>query len=85
MHDVATLPDALVLGFGAQKPKNMTADVAANLSPTGDLQEAASQLFALLHMLDIRAMRENKVLAIMPIPDIGLGEAINDRLRRAAR
>ena len=84
VHDVANLPDALVLGFGPEAPKNMTTDVAANLSPTGALHEAASQLFALLHMLDARAVRENKVLAVMPIPDTGLGEAINDRLRRAA-
>jgi L-threonylcarbamoyladenylate synthase len=53
---------------------------AANLSPTGDLHEAARNLFALLHRLDETAHR----IAVAPIPDTGLGEAINDRLRRAA-
>jgi L-threonylcarbamoyladenylate synthase len=52
-----------------------------NLSPTGDLKEAAAHLFAFLRMLDLP---EYKAIAVMPIPEIGLGVAINDRLRRAA-
>lgn len=51
-----------------------------NLSPTGDLHEAARNLFAMLHQLDAEAER----IAVAPIPDTGLGEAINDRLKRAA-
>ncbi len=51
-----------------------------NLSPTGDLVEAASKLFAMLRALDARY----KQIAVAPIPDTGLGEAINDRLQRAA-
>lgn len=51
-----------------------------NLSPTGDLVEAAAKLFAVLRALDARYER----IAVAPIPDSGLGEAINDRLRRAA-
>lgn len=52
-----------------------------NLSPRGDLAEAAANLFAALRRLDHSgAMR----LAVMPIPEHGLGAAINDRLRRAA-
>ncbi len=51
-----------------------------NLSPTGDLREAARNLFAMLHALDAKAAR----IAVAPIPAHGLGEAINDRLRRAA-
>ena len=51
-----------------------------NLSPTGDLREAARNLFAMLHALDATAER----IAVAPIPAHGLGEAINDRLRRAA-
>ncbi|MCC5972843.1 MAG: threonylcarbamoyl-AMP synthase [Rubellimicrobium sp.] len=52
-----------------------------NLSPSGDLTEAAANLFRLLHRLDeIRAGR----IAVAPIPERGLGRAINDRLRRAA-
>jgi L-threonylcarbamoyladenylate synthase len=52
-----------------------------DLSPSGDLQEAASHLFAFLHRLD--AMGATRV-AVAPIPAHGLGEAILDRLARAA-
>ncbi len=52
-----------------------------NLSPTGDLNEAAANLFAMLHELDSPGI---KGIAVMPIPETGLGIAINDRLRRAA-
>ncbi|MEO8759208.1 MAG: L-threonylcarbamoyladenylate synthase [Devosia sp.] len=51
-----------------------------NLSPGGDLREAARNLFAMLHELDTTAQN----IAIAPIPHTGLGEAINDRLKRAA-
>ncbi len=53
----------------------------ANLSPSGDLVEAASRLFDLLH--DADASPKSRI-AIAPVPDEGLGAAINDRLRRAA-
>jgi len=65
--------DELFLGFGA-----MVCDL--NLSPTGDLAEAAANLFGHLHALDA----QGKPIAVAPIPDHGLGAAINDRLRRAA-
>jgi L-threonylcarbamoyladenylate synthase len=52
-----------------------------NLSPTGDLVEAAANLFAALRALDATGAA---VIAVMPIPETGLGESINDRLRRAA-
>ena len=52
-----------------------------NLSPSGDLAEAAANLFAALRALDAAGA---SAIAVMPIPDDGLGEAINDRLRRAA-
>lgn len=63
------------LGFGS-------GDVAGdlNLSPGGDLAEAAMNLFAMLRALDARFDH----IAVAPIPDHGLGEAINDRLGRAA-
>jgi L-threonylcarbamoyladenylate synthase len=51
-----------------------------NLSPSGDLHEAARNLFSMLHQLDAIATR----IAVAPIPETGLGEAVNDRLRRAA-
>ncbi len=66
--------DEVLLGFGP-------VEAALNLSPSGDLTEAASRLFACLHTLD--AMGAAKI-AVSPIPDHGLGAAINDRLRRAA-
>ncbi|MBE8191827.1 MAG: threonylcarbamoyl-AMP synthase [Alphaproteobacteria bacterium] len=72
--------DMLLLGFGADAP----ADVADNLSETGDLCEATANLFACLHKLDLQAQAENKHIGVMPIPHHGLGEAINDRLSRAA-
>ena len=52
-----------------------------NLSPSGDLAEAASHLFGYMRQLDVP---EHKGIAVMLIPDSGIGEAINDRLRRAA-
>lgn len=69
-------PDELLLGFGP------VADAALNLSPSGDLREAAANLFAHLHALDARA--DGRGIAVSPVPDHGLGLAINDRLRRAA-
>ena len=62
------------LGFG-----DVVGDVS--LSATGDLKEAAARLFALLHEADANAVQW---IAVAPIPDAGLGRAINDRLRRAA-
>jgi len=52
-----------------------------NLSARGDLAEAAANLFGYLRALDAKLARS---IAVMPIPNDGLGEAINDRLRRAA-
>jgi len=68
-------PGEAYLGFGPGAP-----DGALNLSPSGDLAEAAANLFAYLRRLDEAAER----IAVAPIPADGLGEAINDRLRRAA-
>jgi L-threonylcarbamoyladenylate synthase len=52
-----------------------------NLSPSGNVREAAANLFAMLRELDASDCR---CIAVMPIPEHDLGEAINDRLRRAA-
>jgi L-threonylcarbamoyladenylate synthase len=57
------------------------ASVVRNLSSAGDLNEAAAHLFAMLRELDASGCA---TIAVMPIPDHGLGEAINDRLYRAA-
>ncbi|MBV8976560.1 MAG: threonylcarbamoyl-AMP synthase [Alphaproteobacteria bacterium] len=66
----------VLLGFGPEAPSKVT-----NLSAGGDLKEAAANLFAMLRALDASGA---KAIAVMPVPDTGLGEAINDRLRRAA-
>ena len=58
------------------------AGIMLNLSWSGDLREAAANLFSALRTLDAAGA---KAIAVMPIPEQGLGEAINDRLRRAAR
>jgi L-threonylcarbamoyladenylate synthase len=54
---------------------------ALNLSPSGDLSQAAARLFSCLRAADAL---DPAVIAVAPIPGGGLGEAINDRLRRAA-
>lgn len=63
----------LLLGFGP-------VECDLNLSRAGDLVEAAAGLFGALHALDARGAP----IAVSPIPETGLGRAINDRLRRAA-
>ena len=55
--------------------------VMRNLSEAGDLHEAARNLFSMLHELDAVGAG---VIAVAPVPEVGLGEAINDRLQRAA-
>ncbi|MBU6505930.1 MAG: threonylcarbamoyl-AMP synthase [Alphaproteobacteria bacterium] len=72
-------PDEALLAFGDPL---LGAAVTFNLSPTRDLTEAAANLFAALRALD---QARFKAIAVMPIPETGLGAAINDRLRRAAR
>ncbi|GLV20673.1 threonylcarbamoyl-AMP synthase [Sphingobium sp. TomMM35A] len=66
--------DEYLIGFGLM-PCNL------NLSPDADVQEAAANLFAALHVADASAASH---IAVAPIPDEGIGVAINDRLRRAA-
>ncbi|MDC0196196.1 L-threonylcarbamoyladenylate synthase [Gammaproteobacteria bacterium] len=65
-----------VIGFGPDSPHS-----ALNLSSTGDLIEAAANLFNFMHKLNKPGA---KPIAVMPIPEVGLGLAINDRLRRSA-
>ena len=67
-------PDEYLIGFGS-----VPGD--ASLSPSGDLDEAAARLFDLLHQAD---ESDRPRIAVAPVPDEGLGAAINDRLRRAA-
>jgi L-threonylcarbamoyladenylate synthase len=72
-------PEEALLAFGPAPPEG--AAVVLNLSPAGDLAEAAANLFAHLRALDRPGL---KAIAVMPLPEAGLGAAINDRLRRAA-
>ena len=75
-------PDEALLGFGPDLP---AARLALNLSPDGDLVEAAARLFDFLHRLDADAPAQGlTAIAASPIPEHGIGLAINDRLRRAA-
>lgn len=66
------------IGFGRDCP-----GAALNLSPAGDLAEAAARLFAALREAD-RLAGAGGCIAVAPVPDHGLGRAINDRLARAA-
>jgi L-threonylcarbamoyladenylate synthase len=66
---------------GGGAAKDLPQSMRRNLSETGDLHEAAANLFAMLKDLD---KSDAKGIAVMPIPDTGLGVAINDRLKRAA-
>jgi len=75
--------DEALLAFGGElAPGAARAARVLNLSAAGDLIEAAANLFSHLRALDAAAA---KAIAVMPIPRQGLGEAINDRLQRAAR
>jgi L-threonylcarbamoyladenylate synthase len=68
-------PGEVGIGFGPGDPAHL------NLSPTGDLREAAANLFTMLRAAD---RSRPTGIAISPVPRDGLGEAINDRLSRAA-
>jgi L-threonylcarbamoyladenylate synthase len=76
-------PGEALLAFGpdAPPPGADTAVLVANLSPAGDTEEAAANLFAFLHRLDTAGAA---AIACAPVPMDGLGAAINDRLARAA-
>jgi len=73
----AAQPGEALLAFGPNAPED-----SINLSAAGDLEEAAANLFAMLRAVDGPPFT---AIAVMPVPDVGLGRAINDRLRRAAR
>ncbi|HEY8333765.1 MAG TPA: Sua5 family C-terminal domain-containing protein, partial [Tardiphaga sp.] len=75
-------PGEALLAFGPTSLPGMdNAAAVMNLSESGDLAEAATNLFGYLRALDARGAAG---IAVMPVPDHDLGEAINDRLRRAA-
>jgi L-threonylcarbamoyladenylate synthase len=70
-------PGEALLAFGPDAPPE-----DMNLSPSGDLNEAAANLFAMMRTMDGPPFNG---IAVMTVPDHGLGRAINDRLRRAAQ
>ena len=75
-------PGEALLAFGEGLPPGAgAAATILNLSARGDLVEAAANLFSHLRLLDAAG---TAAIAVMPVPDDGLGEAINDRLRHAA-
>jgi L-threonylcarbamoyladenylate synthase len=75
-------PGEALLAFGPAPAEGAgRAKAALNLSAHGDLIEAAANLFSHLRTLDAAGA---SAIAVMPVPGNGLGEAINDRLRRAA-
>jgi len=79
LNAVRAAPHEALLAFGPNVPEGAAA--VLNLSPTGDLEEAARNLFAMLRRLDDAGY---DAIAAMPVPEEGAGIAINDRLRRAA-
>lgn len=74
LHVTSRVTDEYLIGFG-----DIAGDI--NLSPAADLTEAAANLFDALHRADAS---DRARIAVAPIPDKGIGAAINDRLRRAA-
>ena len=78
---VHALPGEALLAFGPVADYGEAAALVRNLSPAGDLREAAANIFAALRELDASGLG---TIAVMAIPEAGLGLAINDRLRRAA-
>lgn len=78
LNAVTVEQDEGLLAFGKDVPP--CENLCLNLSPSGNLIEAAANLFSHLHELDTTTPR----IAVMPIPNEGLGAAINDRLERAA-
>jgi len=75
-------PGEALLAFGSRLPPGtQDAAIVLNLSPNGDLVEAATNLFSDLRTLD---QADVATIAVMSVPQEGLGEAINDRLARAA-
>ena len=82
LNAVSVEPGEALLAFGPATVPGMEAAAAImNLSPRSNVDEAATHLFGYLRALDAKGAR---AIAVMPVPHHGLGEAINDRLRRAA-
>ena len=82
MNATSLLKNEIGLGFGNM---NLDSEGSLNLSVSGDLAEAAANLFNFLHQLDNTARKNNLcTIAVAPIPNDSIGLAINDRLYRAS-
>ncbi len=81
LESVAPDEASVVLRNRSDRRAGIKALAEANLSPSGDLVEAAARLFQAMRTLDSSGA---KTIQVQDIPNTGLGEAINDRLRRAA-
>jgi L-threonylcarbamoyladenylate synthase len=77
--DILNERDAL-LAFGVPFENGNVCGYSRNLSATGDLNEAAANFFRMLQELD---KTDAERICVMPIPELGIGQAINDRLRQA--
>lgn len=88
LNAAAPRPGEAWLGFGPDPAEAELAVLRRNLSPSGDPAEAAARLFALLREMDselaARSGGAGGFIAAAPVPERGLGRAVNDRLRRAA-
>ncbi len=78
-------PHEAFLTFGTRQAEGASPALSLDLSPDGNLEEAARRLFAALRQLDHAAARHGLTgIAVAPLPENGLGRALRDRLERAA-
>ena len=73
--------DEELIGFG---PVPGAGQLCLSLSSSGNIQEAAANLFSMMHQANAVTTGTHRRIAVAPIPKDGIGEAINDRLQRAA-
>ena len=81
LNAISQQGDEELIGFG---PIPGAGELSLSLSQSGNIKEAAANLFSMLHQANAVTAGTNRRIAIAPIPKGGIGEAINDRLQRAA-
>ncbi len=80
MNALEVKPNEALIAFGSNSPTGAKRTI--NISPDANLEEAARNLFSAMHSLD---SNEYEAIAVSPIPETGIGLAINDRLKRASQ